>query len=70
MPEFEALKMTDTCAKVIRYFAGDRTATAGMRGDVFGKAETRSRRAGWLESIDAWPHTGVTDAGREAITNP
>jgi hypothetical protein len=59
--------MTPTCEAVIRYFNGEHGAIEGMRRDVFGKAEQRCRKAGWLADSDSWPYTAVTNAGRSAI---
>lgn len=61
------LPMTPTCAAVIRHYAGDPLPARTMRLDVFQKAVTRCTRAGWLEDIDAWPYTGATATGRQAI---
>lgn len=52
---------------MIRYYAGDRNATDGMRLDVFQKATTRCTRAGWLKSTDEWPYTGVTPEGLHVV---
>jgi hypothetical protein len=68
MSKPEPLKMTPTCEAVIRHYAGDKNDTVKfMRLDVFQKAVTRCTRAGWLESTDVWPYTGVTELGRRAI---
>ncbi len=68
MSQPEALPMTPTCAAVIRWYDGDKTAAQSMRRDVFQKGHTRCMRAGWLADTDTWPYTGVTEAGRVAAS--
>lgn len=70
MATSKALKMTPTCAAVVGHYAGipaARAAVDRMRSDVFLKAQNRSKTAGWLQDIEEWPYTAVTEAGRAAV---